>query len=145
ISTWTSMSTVPILIIVSNFFLLWFLSSLHQLFLQLSMPEEAADAAILAALWLTGYELSLGSSDSVSGLAAVWCLQGALDNRWWLCGIGLGILFMAGPTAVAFIPYVAIVFLYFQRHFFYTQIVKNLLLLLFPAGLAAWWSYGHIA
>jgi len=142
---WPSAS---ILILVSNLLFLWFLWSLNSLFNHLAMPDEASDATILAALWVTSYEFSLGSSVVFFGLASTWCLQGALDNRWWLAGIGVAGLLLQEPVGVAYLPYLLMVFFYFQRHFMLSQILKNSLFLLVPAVVVSWWRWdvvSHIA
>lgn len=132
-------SSAAILILLGNLFFLWFLSELYALFNRMTTQDVAETATLLAALWVTTYELSLGASYSIPGLCAVAATKHALDNRWLLVGIFAAFLASFGAVSIPILILLVVVFAYFQRHFFLAQIIKRAVFFLIPVGLMVWW------
>jgi hypothetical protein len=135
----------PILLILfGNLFFLWFLAELFGLLNRLITPDVAEVATIMAAVWVTTYELSLGASYSVPSLCAIAAVKHALDNRWLIVGFFAALLTSFGAIALPILVLLAVIFVYFQRHFFAGQIAKRVLFFLVPVGLMFWLRAGDI-
>src|SRR5262249_25088248 len=107
----------------------------------------AVSGAILMVLWPTSYELSLGSTLSLSCFLVALALRHALDNQWFVAGLALGLLALFEPIAVGLMPLVLYVVWYFQRHFPIGDVLKRAAFFLVPFGLAVafrWTVYRNL-
>jgi hypothetical protein len=133
-SNWLSLPPEIILLILSNLFLILFLRELNSLVNSMALPDVAVDTCVLVILWLTSYELSLGSSLSLSCFLCALVLRGANDSRWFTCGLAIGFLALTKPFALfLLIP----VFLNLSTHFKYIspgEFTQKALLVLAPLG-----------
>lgn len=127
-----SIQPASALLILSNLFLILFLWELNRLVNSMALPDVAVDTCILVILWLTSYELSLGSSLSLSCFLCALILRGANDGRWLTCGISIGILALTQPFAIfLLLP----VFLNLGGHFKYissAEFTRKVLFILVP-------------
>lgn len=126
------MQPASVILILSNLFLILFLWELNRLVNSMALPDVAVDTCILVILWLTSYELSLGSSLSLSCFLCALILRGANDGRWLSCGLSLGLLALTQPFAIfLLIP----VFLNLGSHFKYVssaEFTRKVLFILVP-------------
>ncbi len=136
IKSTTGMSSALIILILSNIFCLLFLWELYTLTSRMALPEVAVGTAALAMLWITTYELSLGSYQSLTCFLVMLVIRHALDNTWLLGGLALGLLAVTDLLAVGLVPLLVILFWYYQRHEQMGDVVKRLMLFLLPLGLA---------
>jgi hypothetical protein len=135
------------LILLSNVFLFFFLWELFTLINRMATPETSVTAVILVLLWPTSYELSLGSALSLTCCLATLVVRHALDNEWFIGGIGLGILALVDPLAAGLLPLLLFLFWYFQRHLPAKEMVQKFLFFIVPVGLAIAWrhtTYAHL-
>lgn len=132
----TPLSPIQTLLLVSNTFLLLFLWEMYALFSRMVTPDIASNATILVVLWPTTYELSLGSTLAMTCFLLALCVRHALDNRWLVVGLALGMLALLDPVAIGILPLLLYMFWYYQRHFPLGQLGKNTLYFLVPVGIA---------
>jgi len=137
----THFSPLATLLLVSNLFLFLFLWELHALLNRLAMPDVALGTVVLAILWPTSYELSLGSTFSMSCFLVTLVVRHALDNQWLLGGIGMGALSLVEPMALGLLPLILYLFWYFQRNFPAGDVVKRACFFLIPFALALLWRF----
>lgn len=137
-----SLTPTLIMILLSNLVLFMFLWELQALVGRLAIPEVGTGTAILMVLWVTSYELTLGSSLGVPCLLLTMAVRHAIDDRWFVTGLGLALLGIFEPFAVFVLPILLFYFWQFQRHLPGAQIARNLLYFLVPtAAVVAWrWS-----
>jgi hypothetical protein len=133
------LSPVNSLLFLSNIFLFLFLWELNALFNRMVTPDVATSATILIVLWPTCYELSLGSTMAMSCFLVALAVRHALDNQWFIGGLGLGGLALVEPMAIGLLPLILYVFWYFQRHFPMLDVAKRAAFFLVPVGLAVAW------
>jgi hypothetical protein len=130
---------VTCLLILSNIFCLLFLWEVYALVNRMALPEVASGAAVLSLLWITSYEMSMGSAFSLSCFLVLFSLRHAVDNIWILTGLGLALLGIFEPLMVGLLPLVLYIFVYYQRHFSLSQVAKRALFFLLPvAGTLIW-------
>jgi len=141
----TALTPPVALLILSNVFLILFLIELSGLLNRFVMPDVADQALVLAVLWPTGYELSLGSSFVVVCWLATVAVRHALDNQWLFSGLALGFCALEDLSPFGLIPGLACAFWFFQRHFEKTEVGKRLLFFLVPIGLVAYLKYSGTA
>lgn len=132
------------LLLLSNALLLLFLGELNALFNRMATPDVASAATILVILWPTSYELSLGSSFTLSCFLATLAIRGALDNQWLFSGLALAVLGLAEPLVVGLLPIILFIFWYFQRHFRGPQMLRRGALFLTPLVIAMAWAYQNL-
>lgn len=132
----TGLSSAIVILILSNLFCLLFLWELYALTSRMSLPEVAVGTAALAMLWITSYELSLGSYQSLTCFLVALAVRHALDNTWLLGGIALGLLAITDLLAVGLIPLLLILFWYYQRHEQMGDVVKRGLFFFLPLAIA---------
>jgi hypothetical protein len=128
-------SSVALILILSNLFLIFFLWELNALLNRFALPEVASSAAVLAVLWITSYELSLGSSLSLSCYLMLLSLRQAVDNNWLVTGIALGALAFTEPLVLGLLPLLIYMFWYYQQHFSVGQIFQRAIFFLIPIGI----------
>lgn len=147
ISRWvagvTGLSPRATLLILSNLIVLLFLSELVALLSRMVPMDVAESAAILLVLWPTSYELSLGSSWALTCCLATIVVREAMDNRWLIGGIAMGLLILQHPLALGLVPLSVYLFWYFQRHFMLFQIVKRACFFLIPFGIALYFRWSQ--
>lgn len=124
-----------ILILLSNFFFLLFLWELSALVGRLAIVEVGTTAAILMVLWVTSYELTLGSSLVVPCLCLTMAVRHAIDDRWLVTGLGLAVLCYLEPFGILILPVLLIYLWQFQRHLPGAQLLRNLFFFLIPTLL----------
>lgn len=134
---------VLVIIVLSNLFLLLFLRELYLLASRMALPEIASGAAILAILWMTSYELSLGSNLSLSCFLVTLLFRAAIDNEWIFAGAAFALLAFVDRLALGFLPLMIYLFWYFNRFDPATDVLKKGFILLFPvlAAVVLRWKY----
>lgn len=130
-------------LIVSNLFLLFFLWELNSLASRMALPEAASGVGVLAVLWMTSYELSLGSSLSLTCYLTTLLFRAAIDNQWIFTGLGLGFLALNDRLALGLLPLLLLLFWHFQRFEPAMEVVKKGLMFLLPmfAAIILKWSF----
>lgn len=130
------------LLLFANIVFLLFLWELHALIGRRVMPEIADAGVLLAILWPSSYEFSLGAPYGFACLMATLALRHAFEDRWWAVGPALALLFLAEPWTVGLAPVFLVLFWQSQRHFPWAELGPKLaLLLVVPAVAMAWrWS-----
>ena len=123
-------------LIVSNLFLLLFLWEVNALASRMSLPEVATDSGILLVLWMTSYELSLGSSLSLTCFLTTLLFRAAIDNQWIFTGAGLGLLALHDRLALGLLPLLLIMFWNFQRFEPAKEVMKKGAMFLLPVIIA---------
>lgn len=93
-----------ILLGLSNLFFFLFLWELYLFVNTMALPEVAVDTCLLSILWLTSYEMSLGSPLSLNCFLCILSLRTALDHRWFLSGLALALLALTKPFALFLLP-----------------------------------------
>ena len=142
----TPLSPVQALLLMSNIFLLLFLWEMYSLFSRMVTPETASTATILIVLWPTTYELSLGSTLSMTCFLLALCMRHALDNRWLVVGFALesGLTGSFGHRSLAD---VALYVLVLPAALSSRPAGENTLYFLVPVGIAMGWrlnTYSHL-
>jgi len=137
-----SISPAITVLILSNIFLILFLSELYSLVNLMALPDVAVDTCVLAILWLTSYELSVGSSLSLSCFLSSMIIRHAMDNRWLMGGLGLGLLALTKPFALFLIPLLVLVFWNQQRHFAPSEISRRAAYFVIPVTVAVFFNWG---
>lgn len=121
---------------LSNLFLLLFLRELYLLASRMALPEVASGAGILAVLWMTSYELSLGSNLSLGCFLVTFVLRTSIDNHWLLAGLGFALLAFMDRLALGMMPFIVYLFWYFNRFDPASDVLKKGLTLSVPVILA---------
>ncbi len=136
-------NSVYSVLIVSNLLLLLFLWELNTLGSRLALPEVASGAGILTVLWMTSYELSLGSNLSLSCFLVTMLFRTAIDSQWFFAGIGLGLLALNDRIAIGIAPLLIYLFWYFQRFNPASEVLKKGVFFLAPViiALVLKWKY----
>ncbi len=129
----TKTSEATTLLIVSNLFLLLFFSELIALLCRMTTTDVAVSSAILLVFWPASYELSLGSEFALSSFLFLVAIRYALENFWIFSGLALGLLMLYDPLAIGLIFCCLFIFIYFQRHFILSQIIRNAAFFLLPS------------
>ena len=136
-----------VILILSNLFLFLFLWELNLLVNSMALPDVAVDTCLLVILWLTSYELSFGSSLSLSCFLSVLILRCANDQRWLICGIALALLALTKPFALFLFVPIAISFLGHLKYISGGERSFAVVSLLLPVSLSiffCWDSYSHL-
>lgn len=130
-------------LIVSNVFLLLFLWELNALGSRMALPEVANETGILAVLWMTSYELSLGSTLSLGCFLTTLLFRSAIDNQWVFTGAALGLLALNDRLALGLLPLLLLLFWHFQRYEPAKEVLKKAGLFLVPVIIAVVlkWSF----
>lgn len=97
-------SSEAILLALSNVFFFLFLWELYLFVNSMALPDVSVSTCLLSILWLTSYEMSLGSPLSLSCFLCILSLRAALDHRWLMAGLALGVLAISKPFALFLIP-----------------------------------------
>lgn len=130
-----------IVLVLSNLFLFLFLLELQFFVNSLALPDVAVNTCILAILWLTSYELSLGSSLSLSCFLTVFALRSANDDRWLFTGVCLGILALNKVFAIFLTPLLILILVGQNRYASADTLARKLIYLFVPMGGAIFWSW----
>jgi len=136
IQTVTRLPGPLVAILLSNLFLLLFLWELIALIGRMTTSDIAVNTAILAVLWPTSYELSLGATLAMTCLFSTLAVRHALDDRWLLGGLATGALAFVEPLAVGLLPLLLYFFWYFHRQYPATEMAKRLAFFLVPVVIA---------
>ncbi len=126
--------------IISNCFLLLFLWELLVFMGRLVSPDVAQGTAILVLLWPFHFYLSLGSSMAFAFFLATFAIREAFDNRWFWGGLALACLLLIDSAAFGVAILMVLFFIYYQRHFQWHMVLKNLFFWLLPSIGAFFWS-----
>jgi hypothetical protein len=129
-------NSVLIVIIFSNLFLLLFLWELNSLASRMALPEVASGTGVLAVLWMTSYELSLGSNLSLTCYLVTLIFRSVIDNEWIFTGAGLALLAFSDRIALGLLPILIYLFWHFQRFNPAAEVLKKGCILLLPVLLA---------
>jgi hypothetical protein len=116
ISRVTRLSPLTTLLLLSNLFFLLLLLETHQLLTRMVTEHMAGTVGICLILWPASYEMSLGSSLSLTCLLVVRAVRAAMDDSWWSAGVALALLILSEPVGIALAALTAYLFFYFQRH-----------------------------
>lgn len=140
----TPFKSAWIILILSNLFCLLFLWELYALTSRMTLPEVAVGTAVLTILWITSYELSLGSYQSLTCFLVVLVVRHALDNTWLLAGLGLGLLALTDFIAIGLVPLLILLFWHYQRHEPTVEALKKLGMFLIPLALVVAYRYDDL-
>ncbi|NBV51296.1 hypothetical protein EBR78_08785 [bacterium] len=121
-----------IVLVLSNLFLFLFLLELNGFVNSLALPEVAVDTCLMSILWLTSYELSLGSSLSLSCFLTLLALKAANDHRWLISGIALALLSLTQLIGLFLLPLLLVIWLGQQKYSSRDELYKRLIYLLVP-------------
>lgn len=135
---WSPETTI---LILSNLFLLLFLWELNLLVNSMALPDVAVDTCLLVILWLTSYELSLGSSLSLSCFLSVLTLRSANDRRWFICGLSLATLALTKPFALFLFVPIIISLLGHLKYVSSGEFGLTSCLLVLPTALAVFYNW----
>ncbi|MFM8315815.1 MAG: hypothetical protein ACKOA8_16160, partial [Deltaproteobacteria bacterium] len=122
-------------VILSNLFLLLFLWELNLLASRMALPEVVSSAGILAVLWMTSYELSLGSNLSLTCYLVTLIFRAAIDSQWIFTGAGLALLALTDRMALGFLPVLIYLFWHFNRFDPASEVLKKGVMLFVPVLL----------
>lgn len=128
-------------IVLSNLFFLLFVSEAHALLSRIITSDVSGATAILIVIWPTSYEMSLGSSMALVCWLVMLALRHAMEDKWLIGGVALGVLALADPVAVGLFPLLAYIFWYFQRHFPWSSRLLKGGCFLIPFALAIAWRW----
>jgi len=144
LSHWFGLSALVALILVSNLFVLAWMWELYQLLRRLTTETEASSTLVLLVFWPTSYEWSMGSSIPFLGFLTAVAFRHTMDNRWFFTGLAVAALGLVDNLAWLILPFLGIVFWFFQKHFQWTAIVKRALFLLIPlVGVVVWKGFSE--
>ncbi len=141
----TGLSPTAVVIVLSNIFLVLFLVELFRLLSRSVLPEAAFATAVLAILWPASFELGLGSRLAFECYLLTLTLRCLLDNRWLYVGLGYGGFLLYDHRGIWFLPLIVYFFLYFQRHFHLTVVLRRLLFFVLPFMAALHLSHFQLA
>jgi len=130
-----------IVLALSNLFLLLFLLELHLFVNSMALPDVAVNTCILAILWLTSYELSLGSSLSLSCFLTVIVLRSANDDRWLITGLCFGLLALTKVFVLFLLPLLVITLIGQNRYASSDTLARKLIYLVLPLGASIYVSW----
>jgi len=105
LSSYIDLSPDFVLLILSNFLLLLFLWQLNSFCNQLSLPDTAINTCILAVLWVTSYELSLGSPVVLECLLVTSILNFSNHGFWLITSVLLGLLSTHSFIGIFILPF----------------------------------------
>ena len=114
---------------------LLFLWELNLLASRMALPEVASSAGILAVLWMTSYELSLGSNLSLTCYLVTLIFRAAIDSQWIFTGAGLALLALTDRMALGFLPVLIYLFWHFNRFDPASEVLKKGVMLFVPVLL----------
>jgi hypothetical protein len=143
----TRLSPVWALILLSNFFFLWFLLDSHQLLIRMVTDEMAAAVGTLLVFWPASYEMSLGSELALTCLLVVRSVRASMDDNWWSAGVSMALLALVEPVVLGLLPLVIYLFWYFHRSQPAQRVLISAVFLLVPPAAALAWrfqSYGDL-
>jgi len=129
-------SEVYTLLILSNVFLFLFLWELYLFVNTMALPDVAVDTCLLTILWMTSYELSLGSSLSLSCFLCILSLRAALDHRWLIAGLSIGALALSKPLALFLLPLLFFILFHQREYSSPDAFARRCIYLFVPFGLA---------
>ena len=94
-------------------------------------------AATFVLLWPTSYELSLGSSLPLAGFFLALSLRQALEQNWWMAGLGAAALALLDSIAITVFPVFVYLFWGVQRFLPLAQWGRNaaIFMVLFILGM----------
>lgn len=130
-----------LILVLSNLFLFLFLWELNAFINSLALPDVAVNTCILVILWLTSYELSFGSSLSLSCLLTVLVLRSANDDRWLVGGLCLAALAITKPLALFLIPFLLLILIGQNRYASSDALARKLIYLLLPLAGAVYFRW----
>lgn len=128
----TNIRAEVLVLILSNLFLILFLWELNSFVNSLALPDVAVNTCILVIVWLTSYELSFGSSLSLSCLLTVLVLRSGNDDRWLIAGLGLALLAITKPFALFMTPFLLLILFGQNRYASSDTLARKLIYLLIP-------------
>lgn len=132
VSRTTGVSPAFVLILLSNIFFLLFLWEIFRIVSRISSEDAAEYTGLFLVFWPASYELSLGSAISFEALFLALAMRLAIDDKWLLCGLALGVLGLTDPVMVGVLPLIACWFWFYSRHYMMLPLIKRVSLLLVP-------------
>lgn len=121
-----------VLLFLSNLICLLLLRELYLIFQKIATNDIAALGAILAVLWPTSYEYSLGSQHVMTGFLVATSLRRAMEDQWIMVGIAAALLALYQPLVLGLALILLYLFWTSQRYFPFGQIVKRTAFYLVP-------------
>lgn len=121
-----------VVLALSNLFLILFLLELNLFINTLALPDVAVNTCILVILWLTSYELSFGSSLSLSCLLIAMVLRSANDDRWLIAGVCLSLLAITKPLALFLLPLLMLILIGQNRYASPDTLARKIIYVLLP-------------
>jgi hypothetical protein len=141
IQSYTGIRAEVLILILSNLFLVLFLWELNLFVNSLALPDVAVNTCILVIVWLTSYELSFGSSLSLSCLLTVLVLRSGNDDRWLISGLCLALLAITKPFAVFLTPFLLLILIGQNRYASSDTLARKLIYLLLPLAGAIYYRW----
>jgi hypothetical protein len=141
----TKLPVAVSLLFFANLVFLFFLWELHALVVRRVMPEIADAAVLLAILWPSSYEFSLGAPYGFTCLMATLAFRHGFEDRWWAVGPALALLFLAEPWTVGLAPVFLLMFWQSQRHYPWPELGPKLAVVLGLPALAIAWRWSAFA
>lgn len=137
------MGAIASTLVISNAFFLLFLFEIYILLSRMVLLDTALWGVLLILVFPSSYEMSLGSSLSFSLCMTAIMLRRALDNQWFLAGGAIGLLALGDWIVLGWLPLLAGIFWYYQRHFQLAQVVKRAVFLGVPlaVGIGMRWEW----
>lgn len=94
-----------VLVVLSNTLLLLFLWQIHAFLNQLALPDVATNTCILIILWVSSYELSLGSPLVIKCVLLALILRLSNDGFWLLTSVFLGLFSTQSFLGLMMMPF----------------------------------------
>lgn len=105
LSSQTGLHPDLVLIVLSNTLLFIFLWQIHAFLNQLALPDVAINTCIMMILWVSSYELSLGSPLVISCVLLALILRFSNDGFWLLSSVFLGLFSAQSFLGLMIMPF----------------------------------------
>lgn len=131
------------LIMLSNTFLFLFLWQIHTFLNQLALPDVAINTCVLIILWVSSYELSLGSPLVLTCFFLATVLRFSNDGFWLLASIFLGLLSCQSFLGLMILPFLFLLLWGQTRYAPKTTLARKSIYLVVAMGAAIFfnWSF----
>ena len=140
------MGIVSTMLFVSNVFFLLFLFETHILLTRFVMLDTALWGVLILMLFPYSYEVSLGSTLSLTLYLSAVALRRALDNQWIFTGISMGLIALDDWIVLGWLPLLVFLFWYYQKQVPLIIVLKRTIFFTLPIVVAMiyrWEWYSH--
>lgn len=128
--------------LLSNLFFLLFLFEVYRMLNLVVTTDISRSALYCMVFWPTSYEMSIGSSVSLTCFLTASALRQAVQQRWFSVGIACAFLSFTEDWLIALVPLLALLFIYIQRHFQMRMVIVQLLGFVVPLLLVQFYMHG---